>query len=42
MSTVWMLLELGRKRITVADLDAAIHNLRVRMVKRANAIGATR
>lgn len=38
--SIWVLLELGKRRLTVADLDNAIHNLRVRMVKRANAIGA--
>lgn len=38
----WILLELGRKRLTVADLDNAIHNLRVRMAKSATRIGANK
>lgn len=42
MKDVWILLELGRKRLTVADLNNAIHNLHVRMVKRASAIGASK
>ena len=40
--TVWVLLELGRKRLTVADLDNAIHAMHVRFAKKRNAIGASK